>query len=278
VRARRLPAGLILAYAVPPALLVIGLGAAVTPGDDRIPGWMVAGLMLVMLALAIWMFRRGRRHLPTWQTLGSFPLLLVAAGLLDADERFFPVPLALAALLARSVWRAPPLAPPEPCGVQDPREVQDDAASMPTPHPVSPWASPPSNRPPQDQPSTSRVTIAGVGTVAFLGIVSLGLLILGGWVVHAAVTGRHLEPATTPVRVIGGVIGVVLALAGLAGATTTVELLISRGQSLVIDADGIRRKRLQGWSLDWSQIEAVSLTVGESILVRARAGRRCPRR
>jgi hypothetical protein len=74
------------------------------------------------------------------------------------------------------------------------------------------------------------------------------------------------------------VIGVVLALAGLAGATTTVELLISRGQSLVIDADGIRRKRLQGWSLDWSQIEAVSLTVGESILVRARAGRRCPRR
>ena len=70
VRTRRLPAGLILAYAVPPALLVIGLGAAVTPGDDRIPGWVVAGLMLVMLALAIWMFRRGRRHLPSWQTLG----------------------------------------------------------------------------------------------------------------------------------------------------------------------------------------------------------------
>ena len=149
---------------------------------------------------------------------------------------------------------------------------------MPTPHPVSPWAGAQRVRAPQDEPSTSRITIAGAATVAFLGIVSLGLLLLGGWAVYAAVTGRHLEPATTPVRVIGGVIGVVLALAGLAGVTTTGELLMSRGQSLVIDARGIRRKRLKGWSLEWAQIEAVSLTVGESILVRGQGGAKVPAR
>ncbi|GAA1777949.1 hypothetical protein [Nostocoides vanveenii] len=111
------------------------------------------------------------------------------------------------------------------------------------------------------------VRLAGGGTIAFLLVVSIGTLALGGWALYSAIAGRNYVPDTTAVRIVGGFFGALFTLIGLAGMVTVIELLGTKEQRIEVDAMGLRRTGVRSWSAPWTDVRSVG------IIVRERPGR-----
>ena len=309
---RRSAALAVIAYAAPGILAMMSIGAALSMGKEGLPGWVAVGLMVGLVAWLGYAFSRGLRRLPSWQSFGSFPLVVIGGAVLEHADRLWPVTLALAALLGGSLARSPagisagpvsaagwPVDAPHGAGSEargaagwpanaatSGRHERGGAAygtggaaygtgsGAPSawPHGADgpqDGAGPVRGSGPQDVASGSMgaVRLAGGGTIAFLMVVCIGTLALGGWALYSAIAGRNYVPDTTAVRIVGGFFGALFTLIGLAGMVTVIELLGTKEQRIEVDAMGLRRTGVRSWSAPWTDVRSVG------IIVRERPGR-----